>query len=73
MKTRILELLKQDGLVELETQESLLVIRFQKFFGVKKEFHFELNAKAVDSCKTEKSALNKIESFINRGFVLSEI
>lgn len=73
MKNRILELLKQHGLVELETEESVLVIRFRKFFGVNKEFHFELNARAIDSCKTEKAALNRIESFIDRGFVLSEI
>lgn len=70
MKEQILKLLEENGIVEMETEESLLTIWFRKFFGTEKEFHFQLNAKPVDGCKTKKTALKKIDEFINKGFEL---
>jgi hypothetical protein len=70
MKEQILKLLEENGMVEMEREDSLLTIWFRKFFGTKKEFNFQLNAKSVDGCKTKKTALKKIDGFINKGFVL---
>lgn len=72
MKEKILKLLEENGLIEMETENDLLIIRFRKFFGSQKEFHFELNAKPVDGCKTKRTALRKIENYINIGFILKE-
>ncbi len=72
MKEHILKLLEHNEFVEMETEDSFLTIWFRKFFGTEKEFHFNLNAKAVDGCKTKRTALKKIDEFINKGFVLCE-
>ena len=66
--TEILELLKENESIEMETQDHLLTIWFKKFFGNEREFLFQLNGKAVSGCKTEKTALKKIQSFLNEGF-----
>ena len=65
---QILKTLEQEGMVEMETIKDILTIRFRKFFGTQKEFNFELNCKAVDGCKTKKTALKKIQQFIDKGF-----
>ena len=68
--TEILELLKKDESVDLETENDILTIWFRKFFGTKKEFHFELNCKPIKGCKTDKTALKVIDEFLNKGFKL---
>lgn len=67
MKEQILKLLEENGIVEMETEESLLTIWFREFFGANKEFHFQLNAKPVDGCKTKKTALKKLTSLLIKG------
>ncbi len=69
---RIILQLKKDESIELETEDSMLTIRHRKFFGTDKEFNFELNAKAVFGCKTDKAAKRKIEEFIAKRFKLTE-
>jgi hypothetical protein len=70
MNNRILSTLITDGFVEMETDDSLLEIKFRKFFGQKEEFLFILNAKAIFGCKAKKTALKKIDEFINIGFTM---
>ena len=70
MNEDLLKSLMKTGLIEMETEDSMLTIRYRKFFGTEKEFHFELNCKAVYGCKTKKTALKKIKEFINKGFTL---
>ena len=70
MEKQILEILENEEIAELENSHSILIIRFREFFGNKKEFHFELNSKAIDNCKTKRTALKKIKRFINQGFQL---
>ena len=73
MKELIFKKLAENEFVELETEDSLLTIYFRKFFSTEKSYLFELNAKAIDSCKTKKTAINKISNYIQKGFVLSDI
>lgn len=73
MESKIFKILEENEFVEMETQNDMLTIYFRKFFGTKKEYLFQLNAKAVDDCKTKKTANKKIEKYISRGFVLSDI
>jgi hypothetical protein len=75
MKTaiEILEILKKEEIIELETSQHILTIRFRKFFGTEKEFNFELNCKSIDGCKTDKTALKKIQQFIDKGFSIFEM
>lgn len=70
MESEITLKLEQDGLVEMETEDSILTIRFRKFFGSEKEFHFELNAKGDDGRNTKKTALKKVRAFVDEGFKL---
>ena len=67
----ILGKLDEEGEVELETEDSMLTIRFRKFFGTEKEYNFQLNAKAVDGCKSRSTATKKIEHWINQGFKIA--
>ena len=69
----ILEKLRRESTIEMQTSEDLLIISFRKFFGTEKEFLFELNCKPIDSCKSIKTGLKKIEKFINRGFEIIEL
>ena len=70
MKDQILDLLKENGSVDMETEDSILTIRYQRFYGTEKQFNFELNAKAVDDCKTKVTALTKIQKYLELGFKL---
>ena len=68
----IIETLNETGIVELENNDSIIVIRFRKFFGTDKSFNFELNCKPVFGCKGKATANKKITKLIASGFVLSE-
>jgi ribosomal protein S8 len=72
MKEEILKILQDEGFVYMESQnDKMLNIYHRKFYGTEKEFLFELNAKAVYSCKTKTSALKKIQEYIDRGFAIA--
>lgn len=68
----ILNQLKKDGSIDLETESDMLAIWFRKFFGTRREFHFQLNCKAIKGCKTDKAAMKTINQFLNKGFKLCE-
>lgn len=68
----VLNLLEKDEIVELKSNESIVIIQFKEFFQPKKEFNFILNGKSFDGCKTKKTALKKITNFLNNGFSLVE-
>jgi hypothetical protein len=72
MKDQILKLLEENEVVEMESNDDSLIIWFRVFFGSRKEFHFQLNGVPVDGCKTNSTALKKINRFISRGFLLCE-
>ena len=69
----IMNLLESEELVEMETDREMLSISFRKFFGTEKEFLFILNCKPIFDCKTKKTAIKKIDSFIDKGFKLTNI
>lgn len=69
---QIIQELEEETFIELTTEDDLLIISFRKFFGTEKEFLFVLNAKAVGSCKTKKTALKKIEGFLQKGFEIEQ-
>jgi len=60
----------EDGFVEMETEDDMLTIYYRKFFSQKKTWLFEYNCKAVYDCKTKKTAIKKINEYINKGFKL---
>jgi len=67
---QIIQLAKKHGSIELETRNDLLVI-YCKCFGGKDSFLFELNGRGVADAKTEKTAIKKTQSFLDRGFDVS--
>jgi hypothetical protein len=66
----ILDILKKEEIIEMETELSMLTIRFRKFYTQQKTFNFELNGVAVDGCKTPVTALKKIQKYVDQGFTV---
>lgn len=58
--------------IEMESEDSLLIVWYREFFGVNKEYLFQLNGKAIYGCKTKQIALKKIEHYLRLGFEFIE-
>ena len=68
MKEEIIKFLKENETIDLCDGDNVLTIYYKKFYSQGTEYLFILNSSAIYFCKTEKSALNKIDEFLKKDF-----
>ena len=64
----IIEFVKENETIELCSESNIVCIFYRKFYGVNKEYHFQLNCIAKNGCKTDATALKAVQTYLDKGY-----